>query len=132
MGKMVFDHIGIACVNIEEMLVYLKKFFQINAISEIIYDPQQDATLCMVTLQDATRIELISGEVVRSVLKKRVYLYHTCYCVDDLEETIQELVLAGSVIISEPKPAILFSNARVAFLTSELGMIELLERGVKK
>lgn len=128
MSKLIFDHIGIACKDIAEMLTYMDKFFQIEAISEIIYDAKQNANICMVTLQDQTRVELISGEVVAQILKKRNYLYHTCYTVDNLNEAIAQFEEEGSFLISEPKPAILFNGRKVAFLTSNLGMIELLER----
>lgn len=127
MEKLIFDHIGIACDDITTMISYMEKFFPVEHISKIIHDPLQDATLCMLTLQDNIKIELISGEVVKKLVKKRNYLYHTCYAVHDIDAMVSALVAEGSFLISQPQPAILFNGRKVAFLTSEIGIIELLE-----
>ncbi len=123
---MKFHHIGIATDNIEEMILKLKKYFNIVDTSEIVYDKNQDANLCMLTMDDDIKIELISGKVVENILKKRQYLYHTCYTVDNIENTIQNLTNDGAFLVREPKEAILFNNKKVAFLMCKLGLIELL------
>ena len=123
-----FHHIGIATNNIEETLNKLKKYFKIRNISEIIYDANQDANLCMITLESGIEIELINGKVVEKLVKKRQYLYHTCYSVNDIEKTIKELIEDGAFLVSEPKEAVLFNNRKVAFLMWDLGLIELVER----
>lgn len=49
---MKFHHIGIATPSIENLLLKLSKFLEIKEKSEIIYDKNQDASLCMITLSD--------------------------------------------------------------------------------
>ena len=124
---MKLDHIGIACEDINTLLNKLKKFMNIINISDIIYDELQDANLCMITLEDHTSIELISGNMVSNIVNKRQYLYHTCYKVNNIEEMINNLVNEGAMQISEIKPAKLFNGKRVVFLMWDLGLIELVE-----
>ena len=126
---MQFHHIGIATQNIEKSLLKLRKYFDVKDVSEIVYDPNQDAFLCMVTMNDDIKIELINGKVVENILKKRQYLYHTCYTVKNIDNAIKELEKDGAFLVSEPKEAILFNNKKVAFLLWELGLIELIDSG---
>ncbi len=125
---MQFHHIGIATNNIKETLNKLQKYFEINSISDIVYDANQEANLCMITLSTGENIELISGNVVKNLLKKRQYLYHTCYSVENIYKSIEELKKDGAFLVREPKEAILFDNKKVAFLMWDLGLIELVER----
>ncbi len=124
---MKFHHIGIATEDIYKTLEKLKKFFNIKNISEVIYDKNQNANLCMIMLDDGIMIELISGDVVANIVKKRQYLYHTCYSVANIEKTIKDLIDDGAFLVKEAKEAILFDNHKVAFLMWDLGLIELLE-----
>lgn len=124
---MKFHHIGIATENIDKMVEKIEKYFEVSDVSKTVYDEQQDADLCMVTLKDGIRIELITGEVVKNILKKRQYLYHTCYSVKDIDETIEKLVADGAFVVREARKAILFDNRRVAFLSWDLGLMELVE-----
>ena len=124
---MKFHHIGIATEDINKMVNYIKELMSVINISDIVYDELQDASLCIITLEDNTKIELISGGVVKNVLKKRQYLYHTCYSVSNIEETINKLVSMGALQVNDIKPAILFNNKKVVFLMTELGLIELVE-----
>jgi methylmalonyl-CoA/ethylmalonyl-CoA epimerase len=126
---MTFHHIGIATKDIDETLVYIKKVYKnIDTISEVIYDKLQDASLCMVTLKDGINIELVSGNQVNGYTKKRISLYHTCWEVDNINEAIKLQVDSGAFLVSEPKEAILFDNRRVAFVYSDIGLVELLEK----
>ena len=124
---MKFHHIGIATNNITETISKLNKYFNIIQESKIVYDANQDANLCMLTLDDNIKIELISGKVVENILKKRQYLYHTCYSVNNIEKAIEDLTADGAFLVREPKEAILFENKKVAFLMWDLGLIELVE-----
>ena len=124
---MKFHHIGIATENIEEMVEHLSKLLEVSRISDIVFDPLQNASLCMLKLSNGVQIELISGEVVARLVKKRNFLYHTCYVVEDIEKSIEMLQEEGYVLISEAKEAILFNGDKVAFLSGKLGIIEILE-----
>ena len=122
-----FHHIGIACRNISEALEFIKKSFDIVAVSDVIFDNNQNVELCLVSVSDGTHIELVSGETVDKFVRKRQHLYHTCWQVGDLNEEIEKLYQNGAILISPPKEAILFDNQKVAFLFTEIGIIELLE-----
>lgn len=124
---MKFHHIGIATEDINKTINYIKELMSVINISDIIYDGLQDAKLCMITLEDNTKIELISGKVVESIVKKRQYLYHTCYSTNNIENEINKLVSMGALQVNDIKPAILFNNKKVVFLMTELGLIELVE-----
>lgn len=125
---MKMHHIGIATGDIQKMQQYLQNIAEVSSIGPTVYDGKQDAFLCMVTLMDGTMIELIAGKVVEKLVKKRNFLYHICYEVEDIEKKIGQLVENGAMVISEPKEAILFDERKVAFLMTDMGMIELLEK----
>lgn len=122
-----FHHIGIATKDIDETLISLKKYLDIKEVSNVIYDKNQGASLCMITLNDDSKFELVSGDIVENFLKKHQYLYHTCYTVSNIDETIISLIKDGAILVKEPKNAILFGNKKVAFLMWKIGLIELLE-----
>lgn len=124
---MIFHHIGVECKIIEQTIFTIKKIFQIKEISNMVYDEQQKANLCMIKTKNNINIELISGETVENLLKKGINYYHTCYVVSNIEEKIKELQNINCVLISNTKEAILFGNKKVAFLYTPFGMIELLE-----
>lgn len=122
-----FHHIGIATDNIKDTLESLKKVMEIKDISDVVFDEKQDANLCMVTFKDGVKLELIEGHMVENLVKKRHYLYHTCYEVDNIESTMETLINDGAMQISEIKEAKLFEERRVVFLSWKLGIIELVE-----
>lgn len=128
MEKLRFHHIGLATENIDESIEEMKNYFDIMDISDSVYDEKQDATLCMVTISDGTKIELISGNQVAKLVKKRQFLYHICYETDDIELQIKRFEELGSMVVSEPKEAILFGMKRVAFLMTNMGLVELVEK----
>lgn len=130
--NMKFHHIGIACNDIEEMKQYLRQLFEVENESETLFDELQEANLCMVTLKDGIQIELVSGKVVETIVKKRQFLYHICYTTNNLEGKIEEFKALGAMIVSEPKQAILFGGRRVSFLMTALGLVELLESEVER
>lgn len=124
---MKFHHIGIACKNITQEIEAIKQMHDIINISPIVHDPEQKADLCILKLGEGTTIELISGEQVENLIKRRITYYHICFETNDIDKEIMRLQDLGGFIISEPKPAILFGNKRVAFLQVSYGLIELVE-----
>jgi len=123
---MKFHHVGVACKNIDEEIRNISAIHHIIEMSPTIFDPEQNAELALLTLADGTRIELISGKQVETLLKKNISYYHLCFEVDDIRAEIDRLVNAGAFLISAPRPAVLFNNREVAFLHVSYGMIELL------
>ncbi len=123
---MKFHHTGIACKSIPETLEYVKKHFDVEKVSDTVFDPLQNAELCMITMTDGYQIELISGEVVKTFLKRNQLLYHICYSVEDIDKAIAEFK-EDSLVLSEPKEAVLFGGERVVFIMTAVGLIELVE-----
>mgnify|MGYP001176907328 CR=1 FL=1 len=125
---MKIHHVGIACLNIEEAIHDFKKHHSVLHQSEIVIDELQNAQLCMITSDAGIDFEFISGEQVNKLCKKGISYYHLCYEVDNIDLAIQNALNQDAVMISEPKPAVLFGNRRVAFMYFPYGLIELLEK----
>ena len=124
---MKFHHIGIACKDISKEIKSISKIHDIIEISPIVHDTEQDAKLCMVKTSEGVNIEFISGPQVENLIKKRISYYHMCFEVCDIEKEILRLQSLGAFLVSDLKPAILFNNKRVAFLSVSYGIIELVE-----
>lgn len=118
-----FHHIGIATKSLEKSLKFVQKNFEVINFSEEIYDEKQNATLQMIETKDVN-IELVSGNVVKKLIKAKTSYYHICYEVEDIYEAIENF--QGAILVSSPKEAILFDNRLVAFLMTPLGLVELL------
>jgi methylmalonyl-CoA/ethylmalonyl-CoA epimerase len=123
---MKLHHVGVACKNISEEIVNISRIHDVIKTSIIIFDPQQNAEVAILTLADGTNIELISGKPVETLLKKHITYYHLCFEVDDIDAEITRLTNDHALLISPPKPAVLFNNRLVAFLHVSYGLIELL------
>lgn len=55
--------------------------------------------------------------------------YHICYKVDNIDESIKQLVEEGYMIVKEKSSAIAFDNKNVCFLYKRsMGLIELVEK----
>lgn len=124
---MKFHHLGIACKNIENEQKSVKKLFPNAVINEIVYDPLQKTELSLISI-DGLTIELVSGDPVKALIDKGISYYHVCYSVKNIDNKIENFTNNGAFIVSSPKPAILFNNRKVAFLYTNLGLIELLEQ----
>ena len=97
--------------------------------TETIFDENQNAWLCMLTLDGGAKLELISGPIVENIIKKNITYYHTCYSVVDINKAIKKLKLESrALVISEPKPGKLFNGRLAAFLHTPLGIVELIEK----
>lgn len=124
---MKFHHIGIACESISLTLDGIKKLHDVDFVSQEYFDDKQQASVLLITLKDGTNLELVSGKIVASLVKKKISMYHICYEVEDIEGEIQRAKEKGALVISTPKESILFDGRRVAFLMYPYGMVEYLE-----
>lgn len=124
---MKFHHVGVACKNIEEEIKSISQIHDVIEVSDIVYDAQQKASLCMIKTAEGVNIELISGEQVENLIKKRIAYYHLCFETDDITAEIVRLQELGALLVSDEKPAILFNNKKIAFLQASYGLIELVE-----
>jgi len=125
--KLKFNHIGIACENISEVIVFLESTFNIVSKSKIIYHENHGVDACLLTNDDGTNIELVSGKNIESFVKKKQSLYHSCWEVNNIDTAIKNFCDNDAVLISEPKESLLFNNRKVAFLYTSIGILELLE-----
>ena len=122
---MKFHHIGIATKNIDKTFEWVRNNFEVINYTATIFDKNQNANLKMIYTKDVN-IELVSGDVVKKFIDKKITYYHICYEVDDIEKDIKSF--SNSIIISPPKEAVLFNNRKVAFIYTPIGIVELLER----
>ncbi|MBB6371651.1 VOC family protein [Chryseobacterium shigense] len=125
---MKFHHVGVACKDIQAELQNIRKLHKIIEETPVVFDENQQAELCMITVEDGLNIELVSGKPVQNLLKKNISYYHICYEVDDIDQSIENLIEHGGMLISPPKEAILFNNRKVAFLMLSYGIVELLNK----
>nr|VFJ73104.1 MAG: HAD-superfamily phosphatase, subfamily IIIC/FkbH-like domain-containing protein/non-ribosomal peptide synthase domain TIGR01720/amino acid adenylation domain-containing protein [Candidatus Kentron sp. FW] len=128
--RLEFHHNGFACHGIEEGIDYVRSIHDVIHISDIVFDEQQDASVCLIGTEAGIPIELVAGNRVRSLLDRGIRLYHVCYEVPALLPAMETLIARGASVISDPKPAPLFDNRRVAFLDTPLGLVELLEKAL--
>ena len=124
---MKFHHVGIACRSIEAGLETLNRTYVVERVLGPVHDPHQDATVCLAITAHGVSLELVAGPRVAGLLKRGVQLYHTCFGVEDLEAELARLVAGGAMLVAAPAPAPLFDGARVAFVATPLGLVELLE-----
>jgi len=128
MQKFKFLHIGIACDNVLLGKNFIKSAMEVVSESETIFDENQNASLCLLTLRGGVQLELISGPVVASMVKNGITYYHTCYSVPDIEKAVSFLKREHkATVISEIKPGKLFNGRRAVFLYTPIGILELLE-----
>jgi methylmalonyl-CoA/ethylmalonyl-CoA epimerase len=127
-----FHHIGIATQNIEETIELYKKLGY-NLRNETIYiDKIQKVKLAFMVMDDTPLIELVApiaeDSPIQSILKKNnTTPYHTCYEVDNINESIKYLKSLRFVALSKPVPAIAFNDRLICFLYHpNVGLIELL------
>ena len=122
-----FHHVGIACADLKEARSWVKATHPIVEETGPVADPLQNASFITLRTKDGLLIELIAGAQVANILKKGVNLYHLCYELPDLDAALKTFTAQGSIVISAPKPSVLFHGRRIAFLNTPLGIIELLE-----
>jgi len=121
-------HIGVAVTTIEEGAKQVRQYYsgQIAGETAPIHDPLQEADLQLFELRDGSRIEIVAGKPALSVLGKGLNLHHVCYETRSVEEAIEEWHRRGAVVVSPPKPAVLFDGRLVAFVLTPLGLLEFL------
>lgn len=126
-------HIGVAVADIESAAaVYRENGY---LCTTPIFDPLQNVNICFAEKPDELRAELLApadeNSPVSDILKKsggEPEVYHICYTVPDIDQTISDLRKERWLLVKPPVPAVACGNARVAFLYSkEAGLIELLE-----
>ena len=126
-----FDHIGIACRDIEKTkLFYLSMGYETSATVE---DVLQHVRICFLNKEGEPCLELLEpldeqSPVLRTLSAVGVSPYHICYKVQDIEAAIAMLRGQRFLLVSGPVPACAMQDRRVAFLFQKnTGLIELVE-----
>ena len=124
-------HYGLATNNLDQAMEAFRSLgYQVN---EPVLDPIQRVKVALASREGEHPIELVcddeGGGQVRGILSKSGSgLYHICYEVDQLEETIATLRAKGYLLLHKPTPATAFDKRRIAWLYNRnIGLIELLE-----
>lgn len=120
-------HIGIACDDIEAAAGFILRAFNVSSDTGTLFDPEQNASVRLFNAGRPDAIELVTGPMVASLLAHRTSYYHVCYTTPDIAATLIEAKRAGALLVSPPKPAVLFGGRRVAFVYTPLGLVEFLE-----
>lgn len=134
-GGMIPHHLGIAVADLMNSIKgYGGLGWRWNG--EIIEDAERNVKLAFLSRDDADElIELVCPMNDKSpvsntllTMKNIAAPYHICYVVKDIEKVIRILKGRNYTLTSVLKPAIAFSDRRVAFMLSrDAGLIELLE-----
>lgn len=136
---MLIDHIGIACKDID---IFRKKYEMLGykPCSEHVIDDKERNLRYLFMENNGYVIELISelhegkqsdlGNMLRNERTFNQKMYHICYKVSNINESIKILSQNGLKLIKPPRAAIACNNKQVAFLIDyDLGVIELIEDG---
>ena len=119
---MKIHHLGIATNNLDNAVKFIN-----NTHTVISQRGHLNADLILLEVKEGLSIELVSGPVVESLVRKKINLYHFCYEVNDMKFFINKFISNGATLIKRPTPAKLFNDRKVAFLITPCGIIELLE-----
>ena len=128
-----FHHIGYVTDSIiNTSALYLQAGYRATPVIE---DTIQRVKICFLTKDGLPRIELIEPideqSSVNKILKKSgVAPYHVCYEVDDVNESVDELVNdLGYIPLFRPVEAIALDNRLICYLyKKEIGFIELVNK----
>ena len=136
-GGMTLHHLGIA---VADLMNSIRGYRGIGWMwnGEIIEDKERNVKLAFLNRDGSSElIELVCPMTDKSpvsntllTMKNVATPYHICYTVKDIEKVISILKGRNYTLTSALKPAVAFSNRRVAFmLNRDAGLIELLEEG---
>ena len=125
---MKLHHLGIATKNIQKTELFVKNTHDLKNSIGPIWDKNLNANLKLLEINNGVSIELVEGPIVSSFVKKNINLYHFCYEVEDINFKVNEFINNGGFIIVKPTPALLFENRLVTFISTPIGIIELLNK----
>lgn len=130
-SSMKYHHIGVACFDIDATA---DKYTTMGySKGNTIYDPIQNVNICFLSHPEMPCVELLApvdeNSPVNGTLQKNgTGPYHTCYEVENLEDSVKKLRKLRYMIVKKPEPACAIDNRRVCFLFhKDMGLIELVE-----
>ena len=124
---MKIHHVGIASKDIENSIKNYEKMHEVIKKTAIVFDKEQNACVAYLETKEGLNVEFIAGKQVENIIKRGISYYHLCYEVGNIEEQIEKFKKAGAIVVSAPKPSLLFEMRKVSFLYTSYGLIEFLE-----
>ena len=131
---MKIDHIGIVVDDIKKAVNQYKEVYKFEIRSKIIYDSTQHVWLAMMQTTNNFQVELIQPVDDKSpsydFLLKGGGIHHLCFLVDNINDTISDLVTHKHLLFKRPVRAPLLGNNKIAFLYSKENkqIIEIVEK----
>lgn len=128
-----FHHLGVAVRNLSTAIPVYRNLFGYELISGPFDDPIQDVSVGFLSRSAGDPVmELVAplgpNSPIRGRLKMGGGVYHVCYQVPSLQSAIMHLREQGSLLLTEPKPAVAFGMREIAWLLTETDMlVELLQ-----
>ena len=125
------DHVGYITDNIENTA---KVFcFLGYEAGEVFNDDTQRTRICFLRKQGENTIELVEpyedNKTMQKMLKRGVTPYHTCYVVDDIMASYEEMLDNDFTPLFKPVAAPAFNNRLICyFWKGDVGFIELVNR----
>ena len=127
-----FHHLGIATRSIENCIsIYSKLGY---SISDIRVEPSQNVKICFLSKEGGPLLELVEPQnndspVSNIVKNSGTTPYHTCYQVENLQESLDELEELNFRVLFEPLKSEAMDEGLFCYLFSaEIGLIELYQR----
>ena len=125
------DHVGY----ITDDIVQTVASFQLLGYKAdaIINDDTQRTRICFLRKSGETNMELVEpyedNKTMQKMLKRGVTPYHTCYVVDDIMASYEEMLDNDFTPLFKPVAAPAFDNRLICyFFKSDIGFIELVNR----
>lgn len=131
----IFHHLGIATRSIEKCAKFYSKLGY--NMSEIKFEPTQHVKISFLSKVDSPLLEIIEpinedSPISKIVQKSGTTPYHTCYEVDDIHKSVEELEELNFRLLFEPLIAEAMDDGLFCYLFSpDTGLIELYERKMK-
>ncbi len=130
---MKLHHIAYVTNDVEKKARELGELLGLDSKAEPVLDEEKGVRILFVELGGGVQLELLEplgqDSPTSNHLKKGGGLYHLCFEVDDLEETLQRVTESGlGIVVREPSAAPAIDGRRVAFVaSSDRDLIEFVE-----
>ncbi len=131
-SNFIFHHLGIATRNIEKCVSVYRELGY--SISRIKIEPSQNVKICFLSKEGSPTLELVeplnNDTPVSNIVKNSgTTPYHTCYKVENLVQSINELEELNFRLLFEPIVSEVLDQGMFCYLFSSVtGLIELYQQ----
>lgn len=130
-GIIACHHFGFAVRSIVECAERISSVVEGEWLGDIIEDPLQQVRVSFISIKNCPKLELVEpindASPINGYIKKGTPMYHICYEVNDIVKSIKYQKAIGSLVISDPKPAVAFNGREIAWVyTRDKMLIEFL------